>query len=1340
MNKLLLTLSLANLFSFPTNLILRSENSSLTNKESINSRYFDFPKKYFDLNTPNYRNEEIERTIHLNDGTKMWLPDLSDKSKMREANLNSIHFYYINKWEEYKTKYYKGLEKRTSASSYNSLMNIINSNIENNHNSTKNRINDVFKNINKNDIFDIQISLRAKNAQVKDEHYLNQICNGFDRWSCDNYKAQRWVVDNYDRTLTSIYIKAKYKKTYFTMDGRSKYLLSWYKWRNYLQNKSFITIDSDTGGNLKTELVGNQMSDGFKTNKQFLEDKINEFNSKNRNDLTLQYEITSSNTISLYLKGDNFREKLADEIKIYFQTTDKFQTQELESRLNITLGKWVDFNTHTTRLVDDVLVKDDKVKIVNSGTTRNAGRWIAHAPLKVSFNALKDETEVLKINGQRVDVLNQRFETNLNDNRKNSSDNEREFNHGYQPKENEKKDEKNSHLKNEYNIEITKYKPKTGNKDIEYTWTKTLVIESRSSEMDFKWYAWDPKTYAHQRELIEEFQKDEKGETKRDKTGKPIKNPKYDPKIDPNTGTKKELIWFDFNTHNPWIINSIYGDEKKYYEITNLPPRTKTLFAPHNDENDLDRGVIMEAVVIGKGALRQISKNIKDYRVHKLNRNGQFIRINDTWINILDKNTTESSYFSTEGIWLFTNNANKSITNFKIVYITKEENPNGYFTDYVTESHKTIKPLWQTNQGRRFYNYLTTKSLKNEKIISLKYEEAMEYYKQYINDLYFKTDWENYVQINPKFKQIEKDKYTVEQFKNKYINKPNDFQNTYLDEFNNKKLVSVTKLEFNNDKTGIYVYLKLNSNEIKYHLLTDKYFIPVKFKDIKIESKSTINLNLNSNYIYSVAKKNTKENFVSNLDSTKLFNNNKDDLDKIWISTSFSSLTNTLKVNVNLKDKYKNSHFIQPTDTFVLQIDKFKNPSSTSHNSNNSSWIDNNSNGSSSNNGGSSGANGTNNSSSSDRSNNWSDNENLSDIFSNINIEDINLGGIKEVKKAKEFIINKIKQALPYLELNKDYRIRNLDIVVEKLKYPQTNISKDNPIRSQTLILEAIAPKFGLKYILVANTINKELEKDFDLSFKKLNDFSVNENKLSELRKKIIENINDQFLNDGLVINLDLQITNLNNGLAYLSQGKGSEFIFTITGLNNYRIKNSTTVKVKNDASFVVDDETPTYKPGDEKNPDKAILYDLSYVNLSLKFSDHIMSSLRDKIINSIINELESRYFIKYKKHYLIDIDELNMLVKKISKKNDQANAGQLLLKPVNRVSQNQALIKVENFNKYFEPINDLNKPIKIDQANQATKQKKLLLIFIPLGLFSLTSVGLLGWFVYVRKIKSKIL
>jgi putative membrane protein len=42
--------------------------------------------------------------------------------------------------------------------------------------------------------------------------------------------------------------------------------------------------------------------------------------------------------------------------------------------------------------------------------------------------------------------------------------------------------------------------------------------------------------------LIEEYLKDEKGNIKRDDNGNPIKNPKYDPLIDKNTGTKKELV------------------------------------------------------------------------------------------------------------------------------------------------------------------------------------------------------------------------------------------------------------------------------------------------------------------------------------------------------------------------------------------------------------------------------------------------------------------------------------------------------------------------------------------------------------------------------------------------------------------------------------------------------------------------------------------------------------------------------------------------------------------------------------------------------------------------------
>jgi len=94
---------------------------------------------------------------------------------------------------------------------------------------------------------------------------------------------------------------------------------------------------------------------------------------------------------------------------------------------------------------------------------------------------------VLKVNGKRIDVLDRHFEEELVDNRKDSNDNGSIFDYGVQHDENTQKTKENSHKKNEYKIEITKYK-KPGNldSDIEYTYTKTIVVDSKSSQMKFK--------------------------------------------------------------------------------------------------------------------------------------------------------------------------------------------------------------------------------------------------------------------------------------------------------------------------------------------------------------------------------------------------------------------------------------------------------------------------------------------------------------------------------------------------------------------------------------------------------------------------------------------------------------------------------------------------------------------------------------------------------------------------------------------------------------------------------------------------------------------------------------
>ncbi|AJM71563.1 Mbov_0399 family ICE element protein [Mycoplasma yeatsii] len=1306
---------------------LISANTVLKMNFSSNSstRYFDFPSKYLQTDTI-YEEEEFSTTININDGTKLNIPnidgwweykfkDMYPLSRKHEKwdfiekrisdeeseNINASDYDDVRVVPGYASG--RGLKLALKIKNLNNLRSNLHPHLQNNQNEIITRIRDIISSKSKIELVsDISIELKTTKSYFAETVRYGRIFKYY-YW---------WHVRNSDSSLDNISIRFKYKKPISLAHTNRKYQNPWNQWKNQiLANSSFLTIDSDTGGNLKTTLSEEQQEKKFNSNKDSLDQRITQLNkdaADKNNPLKLGYMITSQDTIDLYLSKDNeFKEKLAENVKIDFKVTDRFKNQEFEKRLTINLGKWLDFEKNTTQLVDDKLVQDTSVKVVDKGKNRNAGRWIAHTPLSLSFNALKEETEVIKINGKKIDVLNQRFETTLTDRRRDSKDNEREFYYGYKPKEdNEEKTKENSHTKNEYKIEITKYIPGTGNKEVEFTWVKTLVIESRTSEMDFKWFAWDPENNPHQKALIEEYEKNSKGEIKRDEDGNPIKNPKYDPKIDPKTGTKKELVWFDFNTLPAWTKH-LPETGQEYWNITHLPPGSKTLFAPHENENDIDRGVIAEAVVINKGALKEVSNGINGYRVHKLNEQGQFIEIEkDKLIENLDKVTTADSYYSTSGVWLFTSEVEKSITNFKIVYIVnsnEEKIPNGYFTDYMTKSLNTIKPLWQTKQGKRFRNYLLHQDLKEDKILNLRYEEALEYYKQYMNDLWFKNEWETYINIVPKFKPFNEE-LTVDEFKRKYVNNIKAFEDKYLDEFEHKNLVSVSKLEINDSKTGVYAYFNLKTSEIKYNLIPNKYLVLIKFKVIDngnetdlSDKKHTINLNLDSEYIFNVARKSKKDKFIANLNNDKLFKNSQDDLNKLQISTTFSNLTNKLTIETDLKDEYKNSHTIEPNKTFSLIIDSFL--------TNEESKIDEN-------------------------------------IFSNVIFENINLGGIKEVEQAKRFIINKIKQALPNLTLDRDYRIRNLDIVVEKLKHPQTSISETNPIRYETLILEAIAPKFGNATIAVANTINRELDRDYDLSKKQLKDFEINENKLTELKKKIISEINKQFSQDGLVIDKDLEITNFNQGIQVLSLGKGNKFVFNITGLNNHRILNSTTVKVTNNANFVVDDEDPNYKPGDENNPDKAILYDLSTVKLELSFTDHVASQLRQKIINEIKSQLAKKYNLEYKKHYSINFDELNAIVRQLIQKNDLANTNTLNIYPIDRVTKNVGIIQINNTNKSLDPIDDTDKPIDDNDSSEEASRivlKRRLLILVPLAILSLTGIGLISWFVYVRKFKKKI-
>ncbi|MBT1389695.1 hypothetical protein FCM64_02935 [Mycoplasma bovis] len=1530
MNKKKLKIILSTTFSLPL-VALNTSAFFHTNSSNTNTRYFDFPiSKYpttveYDRSTFSFENVFSDPSstgpAHTREFFRMriWEP-----KKWSEV-LNKDNSSKIGKWQIIdKEKHYEDIYDSRDKRQVNGAINtkvvtkVKGFKITREFNSLDQLINSIwwekddkygfqrdfietfnyYKNKERNSssaaISKITMSLEAKNLNARKVDYLTNNFNPDDddeEESNDDIKYTNENQEAWDR-VTNYKITVELSRPRNIEHIFTKYKTDFNNIKSRLEAYNF-NFESDTGGQLGTD---EYKENGDKTNIQKLDEKLQEFNRQNTNNskLRAEFEVTSPSTIDIYLKNENgsFKELVAHNVKVNITPSATYNgriaTKDLEQRLIIKLEKWVDFQNGTTKLVDDKLVKypSDKSEI-KTGPDRYGGKWIAHTPLKVNFTATSDETEVITINGKKIDVINYRFEEDLTDNRKDANDKDRVFNADIK-EQNDKtaKDESNSHAKNEYKIEITKYKDKA-HKKVEYKYTKIIVIDSRSSQMDYKWFAWDPEKNKHQKELIEEFLTDEKGEVKKDKDGKPIPNPKYDPLIDKKTGTKKQLVWFDFKNGNTqpdsglfahddinkypekdgwYYTNSdfaedISGSDKNYYKITKAPYKTKTLFAPHSNENDLDPGVIAEAVVLdGKGALKQLIGKNENATLFKLTSRGLYKIPKNAKKRFLElaNETGSDNYFSEEGIWLFTSNAKDSISNYKFVLINKDSSPYSQFLDNLP-NFDSLKPLWETKQGKRFFEYLeATKKLKYEQIKLLNYEDVMEYYKQYINDLWNGFEVNSPIAITPKFKKIPKQKNisdiaTVDKFKQ------------YLDEFENSDKVELSKVEVGGDNY-LKVFFKFKTTNTRYRLSQDEYAVPVEIDNSangnsnsgdsndpsnKKETKENIYLNLNSQLFLNLAAKNSYSSFKKYLPSIPkkdvFLSLDEKHLKLLNINYELNERLKLLIVNVSFIDSNNNEKYnLLPKNSFTILLDFAKsisddgsNNRKPSNSSNGSDWekaspkdddsnnrdgnsnngsnsgVDNNSSGSNRNNGSANGnstngnRNGNNGSSSGDgNSNNGSNsgidpnknpyadpfsekwpndnssgnngiNDDESDIsedkrsiFNGIVFKRINLKGTSTFEEAKEWIKKLIQKQTPNLKLGSDYEIKNLDQIARERIYPQTNVSDFKNVNISIANLQALGKKFGYARVEVVNVVAQALDEDIDLSKIKLNDINLNESKLSSLKTKVIDEINKQFKDKNLELGKDLLIKNYEATIRALALGKGISANAEIIG-NNIRIKNSAFVKITNSATKVINDELSSNNgfidpnnnsnngnrnaPNGESSNDNSssnnandknenestsTIYDLSFLKLEkLEFTEHIMSELRNKIVNAIIMQLNEKYFLEYKKHYDIDLNELNAVVKKLATKSNESIESVLTIRSIPKVSRRSALATISNLNKLLDPIEDLDKPLNINNNSNSRKltQKQILLIFIPLGLLGATGIGTLIGFIYIRKVKNKI-
>ena len=651
----------------------------------------------------------------------------------------------------------------------------------------------------------------------------------------------------------------------------------------------------------------------FKTNKDYFLEWV-----KNLDKLSytfdnetwrIKYEINDDNkTINIYMVNDTFGIKtlLIKNQGFNFIKSNKLDKLDTISKFILSeVGQYLNFNKinsdNPTGMSDDEprRINNDKPIGLN-GNNYYLGTYKLHTLAKFSFTAPNDNY-VVKVNGKKVDVINNKFDIPLTDNRNDASDNE--IIHNDDADKSKPKTNENSHKKNEYTITIEEYDNINTDSTPKVTYIKKYIIETKTGGLDFKWYAWDPKNNKNQQELIEEYLKDEKGNMKRDDNGNPIPNPKYDPLIDKNTGTKKELVWFDTSKYSlSDDIRDMNSTERIYAQKTGLPPYAYTLLNSIGTKIR-DKGFIAEASVVSKGALRQLFGEIKDYYMLRLDDNSAFNF--NKWTNPtkLENKVSENSYISNEGLYLFyTRSSDGSISNFKLLRIKNDDNMIGKTFSEINDI-SSIKNLWKTTTGEFFARYLEKKhNIYREQLNLLKYEQIQEYWRQYITYL-AKGNLED-VNINPNF-----DFSTINnKFNNRfefldYLKNNNiDLIKKYAN-FAYQDLVEISKYEFISE-TEFKLTYKLKTSDIRYKLLSSSQIYRIDFLNQK--NKNRIHIDWKLDFLRKQIQNNSKSKFLKWLNKSYFDLIGNSDNDKEKLTFDWYILNDKIHLTFKLKDEYTN--------------------------------------------------------------------------------------------------------------------------------------------------------------------------------------------------------------------------------------------------------------------------------------------------------------------------------------------------------------------------------------------------------------------------------------------------
>ncbi|MXR13615.1 hypothetical protein DR095_01435 [Mycoplasma flocculare] len=776
-------------------------------------------------------------------------------------------------------------------------------------------------------------------------------------------------------------------------------------------------------------------------------DKLSKLLFKNgpKYNASLKFDLKSHTKIEFFLNFQHPEDKnyynfaLNNNVRLNFSTEKSYNQGQFWKRLTIIPGKIYDQKDYKAKTDEPIKIKAGKNKEKKENFDYiYGGKWEYHDKIRLNFFAEENENEILYVNGKPIDVLDRNFNYELDDLRL---------------------DQKNKKSAiNQYKIEIKKFEKSNKTQDnskLIALYEIEFVIKAANSVMDIKWFAWDPQNNEEQQKLIEPYLKDTSGTIIYDNFGSKAKNPKFDPLIDKETGTKKQIVWvLTGNNLDSLPENSNFAQLPSEIFQQNVKPIS-------------DFGFIAEASVSGKGANITLNSSIKNekvfsYRYQVDSNNKEKFEILGAKNHKSEKfNITNSTnkYFSNSGIWLFSSQFDKGLSSYKIVSIGENASAQ-LFSDVFP--NKSIIPFWESKPGQILSQNLLYKKMTWKEIKNLSYEQILLQWRNFIENLVKKQTLQkintrfdiNYLIKNRIILAIKQKKITKNSlnFKNNNNSESESATNNEIleitpemksdllkiilaeDEEISKNELTIENVEKNSDGSfnfDISIKLK-NDEESKFFAKKQNKF---SFKNINIEDSKINSTKTKINFDTKKINLPSNVNFGSFFEIIKNFLS-QENADKVDIFLEEEN--NNIYANFKVKREYENDFFVEKP--FILLKKIAKTSVITGYTKN---------------------------------------------IFDELDLDRINLAGISRFENAKKIILTEIEKSWKNekYKFNSDFIIDNFDGIVEKVvKNIEENDQLPHKIWKLELRIKPDSSKnfYGSKIIKLVNIIGSLVEPKID--------------------------------------------------------------------------------------------------------------------------------------------------------------------------------------------------------------------------------------------------------------------